>query len=97
MTTVGYGDVTPEEPEGRFIATLVMLEGVAFVAIIVAVITSIFIARQQAENAAVHAALVEDSSSGVHERLEAIESRLGRLESLLERLPEPEARPDDPG
>lgn len=51
ITTVGYGDVTPSDLEGRLVATVVMLQGVAFIAIITAVITSTFIARatRQAE------------------------------------------------
>ncbi len=51
ITTVGYGDVTPADLEGRLVAAVVMLQGVAFVAIITAVITSTFIARatRQAE------------------------------------------------
>jgi hypothetical protein len=31
--TVGYGDVTPKERSGRIIATVVMLQGIAFLAI----------------------------------------------------------------
>ena len=34
VTTVGYGDVTPKNPAGRIVAVFVMLEGVAFLAII---------------------------------------------------------------
>ena len=40
VTTVGYGDVTPRHVAGRLIAALVMLEGIAFLAIITAAITS---------------------------------------------------------
>ena len=40
VTTVGYGDVTPKEPVGRIIATFVMLQGIAFLAITTAAITS---------------------------------------------------------
>ena len=45
VTTVGYGDVTPHHRSGRIIAAFVMLEGVAFVTIVVASITSTFVAR----------------------------------------------------
>src|SRR5690242_1282262 len=34
VTTVGYGDVTPKHPSGRIVAVFVMLEGIAFLAII---------------------------------------------------------------
>ena len=45
VTTVGYGDVTPKNPAGRIVAAFVMLEGVAFLAIITAAITSTFVQR----------------------------------------------------
>ena len=50
ITTVGYGDVTPGDFEGRLVAAVVMLQGVAFIAIITAVITSTFITRATRES-----------------------------------------------
>src|SRR5262249_9678637 len=43
-TTVGYGDVTPEHTSGRIVGVVMMLQGVAFLAIITAAITSSFVA-----------------------------------------------------
>ena len=45
VTTVGYGDVTPTHVAGKLVAAVVMLQGIAFIAIITAVITSTFVAR----------------------------------------------------
>src|SRR5436305_7890550 len=45
VTTVGYGDVTPNRLSGRIIAAFVMLEGIAFLTIVIAAITSTFVAR----------------------------------------------------
>ena len=45
VTTVGYGDVAPKDVVGRVVAALVMLYGIAFIAIVTAVITSTFVAR----------------------------------------------------
>ena len=45
VTTVGYGDVTPKDVAGRIVAGIVMLEGIAFVAIVTAAVTSTFVAR----------------------------------------------------
>jgi voltage-gated potassium channel len=45
VTTVGYGDVTPETVAGRAVGALIMLEGVAFIAIVTAAITSTFVSR----------------------------------------------------
>ena len=49
VTTVGYGDVTPTKPIGRIVASYVMLEGIAFLAIVTAGITSVFVARAEKE------------------------------------------------
>ena len=40
VTTVGYGDVTPKQPVGRFIASVVMLSGIGFLAVITASVTA---------------------------------------------------------
>ena len=40
VTTVGYGDVTPKQPVGRFIATVVMLTGIGFLAVVTAAVTA---------------------------------------------------------
>ena len=45
VTTVGYGDVTPRFVSGRIVAVLVMLEGIAFLSIVTALITSTFVQR----------------------------------------------------
>src|SRR5262245_28830311 len=49
VTTVGYGDVTPGHTSGRIIASVVMLWGIAFLAILIAAITSTFVARAAME------------------------------------------------
>ena len=52
ITTVGYGDVTPEHVSGRIVAGSVMLWAIAFVAVLVAAITSTFITSVQQRQAA---------------------------------------------
>ena len=52
VTTVGYGDLTPTAPIGKILTSIVMLWGIAFLAIITAAITSVFVARAQQERAA---------------------------------------------
>jgi voltage-gated potassium channel Kch len=78
VTTVGYGDVTPAHRSGRFVATFVLLEGIAFLAITTAVITSTFVARAQAERE-------QADSSSDDRRLDDIEASLARIEALLRR------------
>src|SRR6187397_2062277 len=45
VTTVGYGDVAPAHVAGRLVGAVVMLQGIALLAIVTAVITSTFVAR----------------------------------------------------
>ena len=40
VTTVGYGDVTPKQADGRFIGAVVMLAGIGFLAVITASVTA---------------------------------------------------------
>jgi voltage-gated potassium channel len=79
VTTVGYGDVTPENPSGRIIAAFVMLQGIAFLAVTTAAITSTFVARASKERAA-----DEDKAEvRIEAKLEGIDQRLDRLEKML--------------
>lgn len=87
VTTVGYGDVTPKNTSGRIVGAFVMLEGVAFLSILVAAITSIFVARAQRERQFEAAAAMagDRGPAGLHERFDELEARLERLEKLLTR------------
>jgi voltage-gated potassium channel Kch len=79
VTTVGYGDVTPTHVAGRLVGVLVMLEGIAFIAIVTAVITSTFVARATREHGA---ARTRDEST---ER-EIMEKRFDELDRKLDVL-----------
>jgi voltage-gated potassium channel len=83
VTTVGYGDVTPQHTSGRIITAFVMLEGVAFVMIVVASITSTFVARAAKARGIQDAAEAESAEARVEARLTAIEQRLEGIERLL--------------
>jgi len=83
VTTVGYGDVTPRDVAGRIVAALVMLEGIALVAIVTAAITSTFVARATSLQGA---AAIEDEKREdvlVQERFDDLSARLDRLETLV--------------
>lgn len=88
VTTLGYGDVTPKNAGGKLLASVVMLEGISFLAVVTAAITSTFVARAQRE------AQSRQQQSGerngetlvdapVDPRLEQMAARLERVESLL--------------
>jgi voltage-gated potassium channel len=85
VTTVGYGDVTPTDVAGRIVATLVMLEGIAFVAIITAAVTATFVSRAQRERRDTDAAEAR-SPGGADARFDDLTQRLDRIESLLRDL-----------
>jgi voltage-gated potassium channel Kch len=79
VTTVGYGDVTPRHWQGRVVGAVVMLEGIAFLTVTIAAITSTFVARVEAEREA------EDDAqeARLEGRLDQIDERLDRLERTL--------------
>ena len=83
VTTVGYGDVTPLNRSGRIIAAFVMLEGIAFLTIVVAAITSTFVARAAKERDIAQAADEDTAEVRIEARLDGIEQRLDRLEQML--------------
>jgi voltage-gated potassium channel Kch len=88
VTTVGYGDATPRDPSGRIVATFVMLEGIAFLSIVTASITSTFVERANRDRDSqetVHEQRVEQRLTGVEAELRATRDQLTRIESLLGR------------
>jgi voltage-gated potassium channel Kch len=86
VTTVGYGDVTPRNASGRIVATFVMLEGIAFLTIIIAAITSTFVARAAEEHEAAQAAGEDQAEQRIEARLDDLALRLDRLETMLRAL-----------
>ena len=49
VTTVGYGDVVPATVAGKIIGSFLLLGGLAFLSVIIAMITGGFVARYQRE------------------------------------------------
>jgi voltage-gated potassium channel len=67
-TTVGYGEIIPQTGEGRLIAMLLMLTGVAVIGVFTATVASLF--------------MIHDEGHEFHDvqrRLDAIEGKLDRL------------------
>jgi voltage-gated potassium channel len=88
VTTVGYGDVTPKNTSGRIVGAIVIMEGIAFLAIITAAITSTFVARAQAQRDSVEAAAEDLAEADLHSQLEDLAGRLERVEKMLIKLTE---------
>jgi voltage-gated potassium channel len=80
VTTVGYGDVTPKHTSGRIVATFVMLEGIAFLTIIIAAITSTFVARAAEER---EAAEDQETDQRIEAKLDDLAADVKRLQALL--------------
>jgi voltage-gated potassium channel len=89
VTTVGYGDVTPKHTSGRIVAVFVMLEGIAFLTIIIAAITSTFVARAAAEREAAEGAEEDKAEERIEAALDDQRARLDRVEAMLSRPTEP--------
>jgi voltage-gated potassium channel len=49
VTTVGYGDVVPEDPAGRAVGVMLMLTGIALIPTLTSVIVSTLISKQRDE------------------------------------------------
>lgn len=82
VTTVGYGDVVPQDDVGRALASFLMLGGLAFLSVVTAVITSSFVARRQQD-------LQDDANDPVIARLDALATRLDGIEAELRRSDPP--------
>ena len=85
VTTVGYGDTVPHNVWGRFVAAVVMIVGIGFIAVVTAAITAAFIesARRRLAAAAVDP-LDDPVEDRILRRLDEIATRLERVETALE-------------
>ena len=92
VTTVGYGDVTPKDAAGKLVAALIMLEGIAFLAIVTAAITSTFVARAAQESIETAENGEEANQARIDARFDDLAAQLNRLESAVDRLAR--SRPD---
>lgn len=85
VTTVGYGDVVPVGTAGRIIASFLLLGGLAFLTVIIAMITGGFVARYQRQSSAA-------GEVRLVQRLELLSSELKELRTEIQAL-----RPVDNG
>ena len=86
VTTVGYGDVTPQDKIGRLVASVVMFEGIALLAIVTAAVTSSFVERAQRARQAAEASAAEDEAARLDARFDDLADRLDRVEAMLRTL-----------
>ncbi len=86
VTTVGYGDVAPKDAAGKLVAALIMLEGVAFLAILTAGITSTFVARAARERSGVEEDTRDTDMDRINARFDDLAEQINRLERTTDRL-----------
>jgi voltage-gated potassium channel len=83
LTTVGYGDVVPSSTSGRVIATIIMLNGIAFLTVITASVTATLVEQIRRHRPGAEESDAPDAD--VAARLEEIGARLDSIETALAR------------
>ena len=86
VTTVGYGDAPPNNTVGFILTALVMLEGIAFLTIITAAITSSFVARAQQEREEEAVPAVAAGDVALAARFDHLDAQVAELSERVARL-----------
>ena len=81
LTTVGYGDVVPDDTPGRLIGTIVMINGIAFLTVITAAVTATLIDQMRQLRQA--SPEQDEQDAGSASSLQEISNRLDAIEALL--------------
>jgi voltage-gated potassium channel len=80
VTTVGYGDNTPTSGEGRAVAAVVMLVSIGLVAVITAVVTSMFIRSVSRDDQESDRQVLAEALARIESKLTEADERLSRIE-----------------
>lgn len=84
ITTVGYGDVVPDQTAGKLVAGLLMVGGLSLLSVVTATITSGFVARAQEQRMA-------RGDDPLMQRFDQLTAQVQALTTEIERLRDPEA------
>jgi voltage-gated potassium channel len=79
VTTVGYGDIVPQQTAGKVIAVFLMLGGLSLLSVVTAAVTSAFVARAEEERQ-------EAGEDPVMRKLGEVAAQLEELKSHVEGL-----------
>ncbi|WP_062303769.1 potassium channel family protein [Demequina subtropica] len=79
VTTVGYGDFAPVTVEGRVVATLLMLIGIALIGIVTATVAAWFVSLTQGAEEAREQEREEVTRTQLLERIDALEAKIDGL------------------
>ena len=92
VTTVGYGDVTPTNTVGRAIGSFVLIESIAFLSIVTAVITSTFVEQARRQH---QSDTGEPTSRELAAALGELMAKMDQLEASIRELRDgPDSRGD---
>ena len=78
ITTIGYGDTFPVSTEGRFIAALLMIGGVALIGVVTATLASWIVSLVEEENA--------EQEAATQAQVTALQRQVGELSERIDRL-----------
>lgn len=81
VTTVGYGDIVPDQTAGKLIAAFLMLGGLSLIAVVTAAVTSGFVSRADAQRQAAGEDPVMQKLGEIAAELEAVKTELAHLRS----------------
>jgi voltage-gated potassium channel len=84
VTTVGYGDIIPDQTAGKVIAGFLMLGGLSLISVLTAVITSGFVALAQERRRA-------GGEDPIGQKLEEIATEVRAVAARLDRIAPPAA------
>ena len=78
ITTIGYGDTVPASTQGRFIAALLMIGGVALIGVVTATLASWIVSLVEEENAEQEAA-TQAQVATLQQQVSELSERIDRL------------------
>lgn len=81
VTTVGYGDIVPDQTAGKLLGAFLMLGGLSLLAVVTAAITSGFVSRTQARGEATGQDPLMQKLDELAVELQAVKTELERLRS----------------
>lgn len=79
VTTVGYGDIVPNQTAGKIIAAFLMVGGLSLIAVVTAAITSGFVSRADAQRRAVGGDPVMQNLDEIAAELKAVKTEFDHL------------------
>ncbi len=96
VTTVGYGDNTPEHFMGRTVAAVVMITAIGLITVVTAAITSVFVEAARSERSTSQRSEQNERMERLIASVDDIGTRLDRIETMstTRMTPDDDVEPD---